>query len=300
MRFLTEGLRVSGQQAGRDLDAAAATRSAGAEVPLMGAALADGVVSREHLDVAVATVAKIPKVLKRKLVVDHDGVPGPDGAPATRSGVEAIDAWLVERARVEQPTSVDKACRELRHRLDPERADRFDADAYERSTCAISSDFAGMTMLRLVVDPVNGALIKGAVERLAKPRPAGTAVGADGQVVVVRDKRTVGQRRAEAVVELILGETARRPADRMSDGPGDSPNQDPTAAIEPTGRTEAQSAASFGVGGGAEAVIVARVGEVLAAYGPDPEGRRRATAAGLARMTLAGNVGTYTGRPSIR
>ena len=43
---------------------------------------------------------------------------------------------------------MEKAGRDLRHRLDPERADRFDADAYERSTCAISSDFVGMTMLR--------------------------------------------------------------------------------------------------------------------------------------------------------
>ena len=271
---------MSGQQAGRDLDAAAATWSAVAEVPLMGAALAEGQVSREHLDVAVATVRKLPKVLKRKLVVDPDGAPGVDGASATRSGVEAIDAWLLERARREQPTTVDMACRELRHRLDPERADRFDADAYERSTCAISSDFAGVTMLRLVVDPVNGALIKAAVERPAKPRPAGTAVGDDGQVVVVRDTRTVGQRRAEAVVELILGDTARRPAD-----PGD-----PAAAP-----TDQDPTAPLGVGGGAEVVIVARLGEVLAAYGPDPEGRQRASAAGLARMTLAGNVGTYTG-----
>jgi len=285
VRFLTEGLRVSGHQAGRDLEAAAATRSVAAEVPLRGAALAAGEVSREHLDDAVATVRKIPKVLKRKTVVDPEGVPGPDGAPATRTGVEAIDAWLLERARREQPTTVEKAGRDLRHRLDPERADRFDADAYERSTCAISSDFVGMTMLRLVVDPVNGALIKGAVERLAKPRPAGTAVGADGQSVVVRDKRTVGQRRAEAMVELILGDTGRRPA-----GPTD---QQPTASPEPTEATETRAAGPLG--GGAEVVIVARLNELLAGYGPDAEGRRRAATAGLARMTLAGNVGTHTG-----
>src|SRR5512139_2426258 len=49
-RFLTEALHVSEGQAQTDLDAAQAAYSPDATVPIMGAALADGDVSRAHLE----------------------------------------------------------------------------------------------------------------------------------------------------------------------------------------------------------------------------------------------------------
>ena len=87
--FLREGLRVSGPQAGRDVRAAKAIASAAPELPVMGAALAEGAVSRDHLDVAVSTVARIPKALKTTTVepvvpADAGDQPATTRAPSAR------------------------------------------------------------------------------------------------------------------------------------------------------------------------------------------------------------------------
>jgi len=77
-RFLMEGLRLSPAQARRDLAAAAAIRSGSAELPVMGAALAAGEVSREHLDVAVKTVTV------------RAGIGAADRAPVGSAAVGAV------------------------------------------------------------------------------------------------------------------------------------------------------------------------------------------------------------------
>ena len=169
---------------------------------MMGAALAEGLVTRDHLDIAVATLRRSPRSLKKKVI--EDGGVDADGVAVAATGAEVIDRALTEDALTAQPSSVQRLGRQIVHRLDPDRTDRFNADAYERSTCSISKDFAGMTMLRLITDPANGLLIRSAIARFSAPRPAGTAIGEDGETVVVRDTRTAGQRQAEAAVELLL------------------------------------------------------------------------------------------------
>ena len=116
----------------------------------------------------------LPKVLKTKVI--PDGRVDDDGVLQDATGAQVIDDVLTAQARVMQPVAVQRLCRELRQRLDPDRVDRFDADAAERSTCSMRTDFAGMTILHLITDPVNGLLIRAAIARRSKPRPAGTAV----------------------------------------------------------------------------------------------------------------------------
>ena len=207
--------------------------------------------------------------------------------------------------------------------------DRFDPDAFERITCSISTDFAGLTTFRLVSDPVNALLITAAIKRRNTPRPPGTAIDENGETVVVPDTRLPGQRTAEAMIELLLAgaglcpATAENPKPDATTAPatattraaevGDQDDPiDPDHLIDPaglgdlTGGCDASgpTAGTAGVGAKAgqrplaEVLIVARLGEVLAAQAADatsPAGRARAARAGLARMSLAGNTGTYVG-----
>jgi hypothetical protein len=220
LAFLTEGLNQSRRQACRDLAAAEALASASPDLPLMGQALADGLVSREHVDVAVATVRRVPKALKVKLIEESteavpadgaeqaDGVEPADGEPAGegryRRGVEIIDEVLTGQARRLPPSTIDRLGRQIVHRLDPARAERFDADAVLRRSCSIGSDFTGMGLYRLVLDPVTHLQIRSVIAKFAAPRPAGSAATADGEEMSVRDTRTVGQRQADAMADLIL------------------------------------------------------------------------------------------------
>jgi len=224
-RFLTEALRETPAQAERDLKAAAALGGPSAVLPVLGAAFAAGEVSREHVDVAVRTMGALPKVLKTKVI--PEGRVDQDGVLQDATGAQVIDDVLTAQARVMQPVAVQRLCRELRQRLDPDRVDRFDADAAERSTCSMRTDFAGMTILHLITDPVNGLLIRAAIARRSKPRPAGTAVDETGATVVVPDRRTAGQRQAEAAVELLLVGAGLRPVPANADAtdadrPGDT------------------------------------------------------------------------------
>jgi hypothetical protein len=283
-RFLTEGLRQSAAHARRDLDAAEAIGAATPELPMMGAALAEGLVTRDHLDIAVATLRRVPKVLKTKII--EDGGVDPDGVVVAATGAEVIDRALTEEALAAQPSSVQRLGRQIVHRLDPDRADNFNADAYERSTCSISNDFAGMTMLRLITDPANGLLIRSAIARFSAPRPAGTAIGEDGEPVLVPDTRTLGQRQAEAAVELLLtGAGLKRVApDSATPEPVTIPEEEGAAAWPP-------SAAPLG--NAVELLIIATLDQFLACHGTNANAET--ARAGLARTSLAGQVGTYPG-----
>jgi len=323
-RFLTEALHVSSGQANRGLAAAKATRAGAAELPGMGAALAEGEVSREHMDGAVTAARKFPKPVKEKILPDRrvDAA----GRPVACRGIEALDDLLSDEARRAQPSAMDLLARKLLHELDPDRLDRFDPDAFERITCTISTDFAGLTTFRLVSDPVNAMLITAAIKRRNAPRPPGTSVGENGETVVVPDTRLPGQRTAEAMIELLLAGAGLQPATPSTD-PSTDPDDlvDPDGVVDPvdlvdlsggciagdgaeaTGPTAgAKAGAQGGAKGGtagsqrplAEVLIVARLGEVLAAQAADatsPAGRARAARAGLARMSLAGTTGTCTG-----
>ena len=109
-----------------------------------------------------------------------------------------------------------------------------------------------MTMLRLVTDPVNGMLERAAIAARSGPRPAGSALTADGSRVSLRDERSSGQRRAEACVELLLAGAGLRPVpaprdtdtdtDAAADGSADGPEPGAPEAAAPEG--DAPEAAS--------------------------------------------------------
>jgi hypothetical protein len=213
--FLTEGLRQSRPHALRDVAAAAALAPGTGELAGMGAALAAGEVSREHADVAVATLRRIPKALKTRQVEGDDGV--------TRSGAAVIDEVLTGQARLYPPSTLERLGRQIVARLDPGRAGRFDADAYTRRSCTVGTDFAGMGLYRCVLDPATHVQVAAAITRWSAPRPAGQALGPGGNPVTVKDDRTPGQRRADAISELILAGAATHPVPgdpRPRDGAG--------------------------------------------------------------------------------
>jgi Domain of unknown function (DUF222) len=143
--FLTQALHESGPKANREAAAARALMSPDAELPLLAEALMAGEVSPEHVDSAVATLARIPKKLKTKQL---DPEPMPDCTErldtGVRSGADVIDEFLTGWSRHLPPTSVDRLGRQIMARLDPDRAERFDADAYQRRGLSIGTDFAGM------------------------------------------------------------------------------------------------------------------------------------------------------------
>jgi hypothetical protein len=176
----------------------------------MARALVDGEVSREHVDVAVATLNRIPKALKIKMIPDGGGDGGGrDRAEGgCRTGAQVIDEVLTGQARHLPPSTIDRLGRQIRHRLDPDRAERFDADAVQRRMCSIGSDFAGMGMYRLILDPVTHVQVRALIARFAGPGPQGRAVSDDGEVVQVSDTRTLGQRQADAVTDLIMAGAA--------------------------------------------------------------------------------------------
>src|SRR4051794_9563034 len=196
VRFLTEGLRESRGRAERDVAAAAALMSARAELPLLAQALAEGAVSREQVDVAVSVVGRLPTPVKTQVVTDDAG--------RSRAGVEIVDELLTGHAREWPSTSVERLGRQLVARLAPERADRFDPDAVVRRSCSIGTDWAGMGLYRLVLDPDTHLQISALIAQYSGPRPAGKARTGEGEVVTLPDPRTATQRRADAVTDLLL------------------------------------------------------------------------------------------------
>jgi hypothetical protein len=374
--FLTEALRVSGRTAGRDVAAAAALASTTPLLPRMGAALADGQVWREHVDVAVATLRRVPAALKAKPVHDTlessdpsdlaDPTTAPGSAPSeggelpVRTGADVIDDVLTRQARVLPPSTVERLGRQIVHRLDPSRADRFDADAYRRRSCSWARDFAGMGLYRMTLDPATDVLVQAAISGYSAPAPAGTATTPEGRTVTVRDTRTAGQRRADAIAELILSAAGLRPTTPAETHPaethpaethpaethpaethpaethpadpaptsgtttGDTTTGDEATGDEATGdeatgdeatgdearapempsagpepRPSTDRAADAPVvraprrpPTGVDVTVIATLDELAAAFGAtDPA----ATRAGLARLSLAGRIGDYTG-----
>src|SRR4051795_920115 len=198
LSVLTTGLRVSGGQAARDYAAAVATADTG-RLPRLGRSLLEGAVHREHVDVAASAVEKLPKGLGRRVA--------PDG----QVGWTVIDRLLDERAREGAAGTVKELGVQLREVLDPDRVQDLSEDSYARRRACHRVDEFGMFDFRFVLDPATGVQVAAALEAAAAPRPAGTAVDADGQQVEVRDDRSASQRLADAFVELVTGSGEGRP-----------------------------------------------------------------------------------------
>jgi hypothetical protein len=150
-------------------------------LPQMGAALADGLISRHHLDVAVATLDKIPTGVRRKVA-------------------QVLDETLLGFSRTYRPREVDHLAREILDRLDPDRHDRgFDPDAFARRGFTLATDAYGMGLPSGQLDPLTNASLKAAIDHFAAPTPA-----QDDRLgnAPFRDERTPAQRRCDALAEI--------------------------------------------------------------------------------------------------
>jgi hypothetical protein len=172
--FLRVALHRSPRQAARDVAAAraldpfpAGAGTAGEDpfadgevhAPALGAVLAAGLASREHIDLGVRALGELPKGLRRQ--VDPDGV---------SVGAKA-DAYLAEQAQLMDPHTFRQVCAQLRAYLDPDHQ-RFDAEAYERRFLHLRVGEDGMVLLRGQLPADQGAVVKAALDAASAPQPA--------------------------------------------------------------------------------------------------------------------------------
>lgn len=129
-------------------------------LPQMGQALAAGAVSREHVDVAVRALRRIPTRLLEQ--TGDDGIRGAD----------RIDEFIADVSTRFDPWTTDALARHLLAVLDPDRSEGFDPLAYERRELAVSRDSAGMTLLRGQLDPAGGELFRVLLDHFSAPVPA--------------------------------------------------------------------------------------------------------------------------------
>jgi hypothetical protein len=216
--FLVHRLNVSPRQAGLDVKAAhalnpAPTATTVKRLPQLGAALGAGEVSREHVDVGVRVLKRIPTHLLKD--ADSNG----------EQGVDKVDAWLTETSRVLPPCTTDQAAKHLLDVVDPDHADRFDPAALERRELFTAVDSTGMVIMKGQLDPLNGAKVRRALQAFSRPDPTRhePVEGEDGQEsLAIRDTRTAAQRRADAlgtICDLALDRVGVQPDDEDSGVP---------------------------------------------------------------------------------
>ncbi len=178
-----EWLRLRHRQAGSGRDVAAARATApGGDLYELGQALADGRVSREHLDVAVRTLGRIPAHLKDE----------------QRSKVAQ---FLTEQSEQFAPRDFEDVAKALLAVLDPDGAHSFDPDAHQRRSLSMAHDATGMTAGRFLLDQIGSAWFSTALQHYAAPDPAACGVDEHGQPTLpVKDPRSAAQRLADALV----------------------------------------------------------------------------------------------------
>jgi hypothetical protein len=175
--------RLRGGHAAADVSAAHALES---ELPLLGEALSAGDVCREHVDVAVRTLRRIPSHLLQE-----------------EERRERVDSWFATASRDLPPPSVDRAARHLLAVLDPDGTDRFDAQAIHRREVSLVKDSTGMLLLRGQLDPGTAAPLLAVLDHLARPSKQ-----RDENELPIPDRRSKGQRTADALgvmARLALG-----------------------------------------------------------------------------------------------
>jgi len=200
--FLVEALNVSRTQARRDVAAASALDADGAGVapenadrarpadlglPRLGAALAAGQVSLDHVRVVVRALERLPRAYLDHL--DDDGA----------SGATQVDTLLTEHAMQFDPPTLDRIARHLVVALDPDRQDRLDPGGIDRRCLTLHHDPDGSLHGRFRLDPAAAAVVRAAVDAYAAPRPA---VSEDEHILALPDDRTPAQRRADALTTL--------------------------------------------------------------------------------------------------
>jgi hypothetical protein len=162
-----------------EVAAARVTDPDGGDLPGMGEALLAGRVSSAHVDVAVATLEKVPAGLRAR----HAG---------------EIDAHCVANSTTYRPREVANLAREVLDRIDPDREHHDDA-AYTRRGFTLVQDAYGMGLANGQLDPTTYAVVKTALDHYSAPTPAQR--GETGEALFA-DARTPAQRRCDALAEI--------------------------------------------------------------------------------------------------
>ncbi|MGF1645928.1 MAG: DUF222 domain-containing protein [Kineosporiaceae bacterium] len=189
--LVRESTGASPAQARRDVAAARAT-GPGEALGEFGTRLALGQVRREHVDVAVRCLDRIPRHLLRQ--------PEESEQPESGTGAREIVAGFLLRiadSRADDRT-LDRHAQQLLAHLAPDPEDRRDPDAPARRFLDLGDDDTGMVTGRFALDPVAGAELRTALAEWSAPEPL---TDADGRPL--RDPRTPRQRRADALSRLV-------------------------------------------------------------------------------------------------
>ncbi len=157
-------------------DDVAAEHTAGRS--LLRAALGRGTISAEHAAVAAQSLAELSGSVSADVVTE-------------------AEEFLAEQATLVDPRSLAQLAKHLRHVLDPDGEDDLaerERRAVARRVLELKDKRDGSADVRGHLDPELAASLRAALGPLARPRPS-----AGGE----RDLRTIGQRNADALADLI-------------------------------------------------------------------------------------------------
>jgi hypothetical protein len=152
------------------------------------------------------------------------------------------EAHLVDLAGQFDPPDLRKLGRRLAEVLDPEWAERFEADAVRREEdrayaargLSIARDhITGLTRISGHLDSESAAIVKAALDPLCAPGALARLVDADGLPAIV-DERTPKQRCADALVELCRLMSTHGP---LPESGGSRPQVSVTVGFEPLTRS---------------------------------------------------------------
>jgi uncharacterized protein DUF222 len=201
--FLRSVLRRTRGQAAGDV------RAALNRLPRSGEAFSAGEISREHLDVIVKTVERIPDEVRFREIPPLPELESDDGEAVTV--IDAVDAFFARRARQYDSYQLRALAKALLAALMPNADDGFDPLAYERRQESHARDENGMVCGTFALDAANGADFAAAVDHFSAPVPKRTETAEDGAAVDVFDTRSPAQRRADAlglIARLAMGAAA--------------------------------------------------------------------------------------------
>ena len=135
-------------------------------LPAVEAAFADGAISQSHVAVITRTARQV-------------------GAEYVAASEDA----LLNVATTGTPERLRVAAQHLRYCVDPDALDRDAVNAYEKRELSVTPTIYGMVAVHGMLDPTSGATVLAALDALTPPPRDG-------------DRRTAGQRRADALTEL--------------------------------------------------------------------------------------------------
>lgn len=155
-----------------------------ARYPHVAAALEAGLIS---VDAAGAITGMLDRVAPRA-----------DAAVADR-----IEGILADRAADLPLSLLLRAITQAEARLDPDGAEPRDEERWLGRSLSIRENRTGMTELTARLDPESAALVKTAIEGLVSDGLRANPTGAGSGHPVIEDDRTIPQRQADALVEIL-------------------------------------------------------------------------------------------------